>query len=866
MARHYIFTLFILFLFSAKTDAQISVSGSVKDVENGEALVGANISVKGTSIGAIADEKGNYRFETTLKPPFAVTCTFVGYAQKEAFITEGGQITLDFALGQQSNMTDEVVVSASRRAEKITQAPSTINIITAKTIDETPTFNIGELAARTKGVDYVRAGVLGTGFNVRGFNSAFNPKNLQMNDNRISSLVATGLPLGALGTVVKEDIERVEIILGPSSALYGPNANNGLVNTITKDPRVYQGTTFALGAGNQSVLTGRLRHAQVLNDKFAFKLTGEYTEGKEFDYVDTVYIGSDPRTSLAKTEIDINRKFTSLRGEAALYFSPVKGKDIIFSYGGSNSNNIGLTNAGRNQIKDWQIHYFQLRYSSPRFFAQAYYTISRTDSTYAINQTTQNYWSYKNSGYTDGEARAKMLTSQWFPLSATNPKDVGLQLKRGSLFQDKSNRFNAEAQYNNNFGGFNLVTGIQYQSDIANSNGTYLLDDNGKGITINQLGGYAQLERTFAEKLKVVLAARADNHDRYGFNFIPKAALVYLLPEGSIRFTYGQGIAAPTILNLEGNLFGGLVLGNGLGFTIRDYNIATKEVTETKIAPLKVEKLKTFEIGYKTSIQKKLFIDVNAYYNTSENFLSPLINIGANPNPTTIRRTVSKRGDEPISKSVAGVPDTGTATILTYLNFGKVHNSGFDLGVNYYFTNSFSVGLNYSYFNFELDKNDKNNDGDRNGIINNLDLPINTPKQKGSVALNYSGKKFFGSLFTRWVQTYDFFSGINVAARSNSEIFQNLGAIPALGLPAQKYELKEKARYGRNFNYGPLGGFVNVDLSLGYRINNMFTIAGQITNLFDSKKVREFIAAPYIGRLYQVEIKINLPAIKAKSK
>lgn len=854
--------ILIAFLFTSwAVSSQTTISGTVKDATNGEALLGASIVIKGTSVGAIADNKGTYSFETNLKPPFTLICTFVGYAQKEVITTEGGQISHDFVLGQQVNITDEVVVSASRRAEKITQAPSTINIINAKAIEETPTFNIGEMAARQKGVDYVRAGVLGTGLNVRGFNSAFNPKNLQMNDNRISSLVATGLPLGVLGTVVKEDIERVEIILGPSSALYGPNANNGLVNTITKDPRVYQGTTLALGAGNQNVLTARLRHAQVLNDKFAFKLTGEYTKGTEFDYTDTVYIGSDPRIAQAKTEIDLNRDFNTLRGEASLYFSPIKGRDIILSYGGSNSNNLAQTNAGRNQIKDWRIHYFQLRYSSPRFFAQAYYTMSRTDSTYAINQTTQNYWSYRNAGYTDAEARPKMLTSQWFPLSATDPKNIGLTLKRGALFQDKSNRFNAEAQYNNNFGGFNLITGVQYQSDMANSNNTYLLDDGGKGITINQLGGYAQVEKTFAEKYKFVLAARADNHDRYGFNFIPKAAFVYLLPEGSFRLTYGRGIAAPTILNLEGNLFGGLVLGNGQGFTIRDYNIATKEVTTTKIDPLKVETLQTFELGYKGSIQKKLFIDANAYYNTSENFLSPLINIGLNTN-TAIKRTVYRRGDDPLSKSIQGAPDTGLATVLTYLNFGKVNTYGFDLGINYYFTNQFSAGFNYSYFDFSLDKNDKNNDGDRNGIVNVIDLPINTPNHKASLALNYSDKKFFGSLFTRWVQAYDFFSGINVAAASNSEIFTNLGAIPALGLPAQKYELREKARYGRYFNYGPLGGFVNVDLSLGYRINSMFTIAGQITNLFDSKKVREFIAAPYIGRLYQVEVKINLPAIK----
>ncbi len=851
-----IFLFFILFIFSIKCTAQTIISGSIKEDQN-QPLIGASISIKGTSTGAVSDNNGNYQFETTLKPPFTITCTFVGYVAKEEIVTQvGSQIKINFTMVVEEKVANEIVVSASRRPEKITQAPSTIDVITAKNIDESPTFNIGELAARQKGIDYVRGGVLGVGLNVRGFNSAFNPKNLQMNDNRISTLIATGLPLGSLGTVVKEDIERVEILLGPSSALYGPNANNGLVNTITKDPRIYQGTTFAVGVGNQNVFTARFRHAQVLNEKFAFKVTGEYTKGTEFNYSDTVYIGSDPRTEIPKTEIDLNRDFNSLRGEAALYFSPIKGRDIILSYGGSNSNNIGLTNAGRNQIKDWQIHYFQLRYTSPRIFAQAYYSISRTDSTYAINQATQNYWSYINGGVDEATARAKMLKTQYFaPLK--------LDLARGALFQDKSNRFNAEVQYNNNFNGINLVTGVQYQSDMANSNGTYLLDNNGQGVTINQIGGYGQLERTFADKFKVVLAARADNHDRYGFNFIPKGALVYLLPEGSIRLTYGQGIAAPTILNLDGNLFGGLLLGNGEGFTVRDYDVATKAVTETKIKPLEVEKLKTFEIGYKGLIKKKLFIEVNAYYNTSENFLSPTINIGANSN-TGIKRTVSKRGDKLISSIITGAPDTGVALVLTYLNFGKVNTSGFDVGLTYYFTDEFSAALNYSFFNFNLDKTDLNNDGDRNGIVNDLDLPINTPQNKGSLALNYSGSKFFGSLFTRWVQSYDFFSGINVAAKSNSEIFTNLGAVPSLGLPAQRYELTQNARYGRNFNYGPLGGFINIDLSLGYRINKMFTVAGQITNLFDDTSVREFIASPYIGRLYQLELKLNLPAIKSK--
>jgi outer membrane receptor for ferrienterochelin and colicins len=851
----YFYLSFLLVIFSLPIIGQTTISGIVTDGDSNEPLIGATISLKGTGEGTITNDMGKYSLVTSVKPPFSLSCNYVGYAPKEILITaETSEV--NFAMGQTNIITDEIVVSASRKAEKITQSPSTINIIKARQFEEAPSFNPGELIARQKGVDYFRAGVLGTGFNVRGFNSAFNPKNLQVNDNRISSLVATGLPLGALGTTIKEDIERVELILGPTATLYGPNANNGLISTITKDPRVSQGTTLALGVGNQSVFSGRLRHAEKLSNKFAYKITGEFTQGTEFDYVDTVYIGTDPRTALAKTELDLDRDFKSVKGEASLYFTPSAGKDIIFTYGGSNSSNIGLTNAGRNQIKDWRINFYQLKYTSPRIFAQFYCTQSRTDSTYAMNQRTQNYWAFKNAGFSDAEASKRSFAESWF-----GTKETGIALKRGALFQDKSNRINGELQYNNTFQGVSYVIGAQYQLDQANSNGTYLLDNNGEGVDIAQVGGYLQLERTFGTKFKAVLGARADNHDLYGFNFIPKGALVYLLENGSVRLTYGKGIAAPTILNLEGNLFGGLVLGNGSGFTIRDVDKTSGVITESTINPLKVETLQTFELGYKSAIGTKFFVDGNAYYNTSENFLSPLFNIGANTN-TNITRTVYKRGDALISEVIPGTAANGAATVLTYLNFGRVNTYGLDLGLNYYFSNQFSAGLNYSYFNFDLDETDPNNDGDKNGIVNKIDLPLNTPTHKMSLALNYSGKKLFGSILTRWVQCYDFISGINVAAASNPDIFQNLAANAALGLPAEKYTLQEGKRYGRYFNNGPLGGFVNVDLSLGYRITDKITVAGQVTNVFDSESVREFIASPYIGRLYQAEVKINLPGYK----
>ncbi len=859
-------TFLLLLLVSATAFAQRgTVTGKITDADTGDPLLRASVVLEGAATGAFTDASGMYSFEIPAGER-TIIVSYLGYktATSKVTVVAGQAVTLDVALETTAFQGEEVVVTASRRAEKLTNAPATISVVNAQAISELPSFNVAELLGRQRGVDYVRSGVLGIGINARGFNSAFNPKNLQINDGRLSSLVATGLPLGALSTTVKEDIERIEVILGPSSALYGPNAHNGLLNTITKDPRTYQGTTVALGAGNQKVFTARLRHATKVNDWFAFKLSGEYTKGEEFDYTDTVYSVAGGVEFAKYPEYLLNREFNSARGEAGLYFKVAPKSDIIVGYGASNSNNIGNTNAGRNQIRDWRVSWGQVRYVSPHVYANLYHTWSHTDSTYAMNRRTLNYWSYKNAGVDEATARAKSISTFNFYNAGTQSF---IDLPRGALFQDDSRRLNGELQYNNSVGKlFDLIVGAQYQQDVARSNNTYLLDKGGD-ITIGQFGGYAQLERKFG-KMRAVVAARADNHDLYGFNFIPKAALVYTTDKGSARITYGKGIAAPTILNLSANIFGGLLLGNGEGFTVTEVDQATQSVVGTyEVAPLKVEKIQTVELGYKGLFGSKFFLDANVYYNASQDFLSPSVNIApergsfdhdnnpATPNIPQIRGYATKRGDQAISELTATTTlpngDKGADIVLTYVNFGQVNTYGFDASLSYAFSKKMSATVNYSWFGYDIDDTDLANDGNKDGKVNENDLPINTPANKLGVGLNYSSKRLFGSVFGRYVQTYDFFSGINVAAATNTDLIY--GGNPVV----------EGKRVGTSFNYGPLGGFFNVDLSLGYKFGKHFTLAGQVVNLFGSE-VREFVASPAISRLYSVELKVDLPALGGK--
>ena len=816
-------TLISTFTMAAQNNG--SIEGIITEA-SGTPLSGATVHIKSIDKGTVTDYDGKFIIDNLADGTYEVSVSYVGFATttQSVSVTAGKATKFTTSLKESDSILNEVVITANKQPQKITDVPATVNVITSKDIEEFPSFNIGELAARQKGVDFVRSGVLGTGINIRGFNSAFNSKNLQVTDDRLSTLIATGLPMGSFSTVTKDDISRVEILLGPNGTLYGPNAHNGLVSTITKDPRKSEGTTVALGFGNQSVLTTRLRHAEAINEKFAYKFHFERSQGKEFNYADSVYVGTK-----SYTELDLDRKFDSKKYGASLYYKPTKGSEVIGYYGHSNNSNIGITSAGRNQIKDWTIDVAQLKYVSKHFFANTYYTWSKTDKTYAMNQRTQNYVSFIENGFSEAEARERSFTEQWFPLGP----GVGVPLQRGALFKDASERFNAEAQYNNSWNDLHVTLGAQYQLDMADSKGTYLLDEG--GIDLDQTGIYTQLEYKLADSgWGFLFGGRLDNHELYGSNFIPKLAVTKKLNHGTFRVTYGKGIAVPSILNLKGNLFGGLVLGNGEGFTLTD---------GTKIDKLDVETINSYEIGYKGQLTDKLFIDVNAYYNQSDNFISPLRNIADAANGNFVTHV----GDKPIGEVSEG--NTG-AFILTYSNFGHVDTYGADIGLNYYFTDNFRTSFNYSYFDRDLDTDDLANDGNLDGQVLENELPINTPNHKFSVGMHYNKGKFYGAVFGRYVEKYDFFSGINVAAKTQDQDGDGIN------------EIVENAQVGRTWNYGQLGGFT-IDANAGYNVSDQLSMGLSITNLLNAE-IREFVASPAIETLVSLELKYNF-SLKQKT-
>lgn len=146
----------------------------------------------------------------------------------------------------------------------------------------------------------------------------------------------------------------------------------------------------------------------------------------------------------------------------------------------------------------------------------------------------------------------------------------------GVFFQDVLSCFNVEIQYNESFGGLELIVGVQWQQDCVNFNGIYFIENefnlfwDGDYIVVNQYGVYVYLIYNFGGGFKVIGVVCYDYYDVYEVNFVLKFGLLKIGDYGSWCLIYGQGIVVFIIFNMFGDFFSGLILGNVDGFILVD--------------------------------------------------------------------------------------------------------------------------------------------------------------------------------------------------------------------------------------------------------------------------------------------------------
>ncbi|MCX7607492.1 MAG: TonB-dependent receptor [Bacteroidia bacterium] len=217
----------------------------------GEPLPGAYVKVIGTVQGTVADVNGEFRL-ALLSPldPIRLEVSFIGY--ESAVITiplaeVGRPITC--TLQETGVRAQEVVISASRVSETVMQSPVTVLKMSAREIQEAPGVNIFQNITFVKGVEQVSSSLTFQVVNTRGFNSTTNTRFVQRMDGVEMQAPALNFPVGAISNAGDLDIESIELVPGPASALYGPNAFSGILNIYTKDPFRFPGVSASVRLG-----------------------------------------------------------------------------------------------------------------------------------------------------------------------------------------------------------------------------------------------------------------------------------------------------------------------------------------------------------------------------------------------------------------------------------------------------------------------------------------------------------------------------------------------------------------------------------------------------------------------------------------
>jgi len=293
-----------------------TISGTVKDGGSGDPLAGVNIVVKGRVIGTISNTSGEYNLKVSMNPPFTLVYSFIGFATQEIEITNA-DTKLDVSLEEQTLLGQEVVVSASRVEESILQSPVTIEKMDLLTIKQAATPDFYDALANVKGVQTNSGSLNLTSINTRGFATIANVRFVQLVDGMDTQAPLLNFPTGNIVGIGELDAESVELVPGAASALYGPNAFNGILIMKSKSPFEYQGlsaqvkggVTSSDAAGSDPFIQYSIRYAKAFNNKFAFKLNFSMLQA-------TDWLSNDYKTSRvdpeSKTDLSGSPNFDGL--------------------------------------------------------------------------------------------------------------------------------------------------------------------------------------------------------------------------------------------------------------------------------------------------------------------------------------------------------------------------------------------------------------------------------------------------------------------------------------------------------------------------------------------------------------------------
>ena len=533
-------SVFLLFCVNLMM-AQSTIRGTVTDSETGEAIPGANVVIVGTSEGTTADFDGNFTLTTDQNLPFKIEITSVGFSSQSIEVTSSDQ-TISVSMDPGESL-EEIIVSASRRPQKIQEVPASVSLISSKDIENgAQELNPVRLLVNTPGVQIQQHSLNSINIEMRAGSGLFGTSTFPILDYRYLVTPAAG-SFFSYGTGISNiDIAKIEVVRGANSAMYGPNVTSGVVHFLTKSAIDSPGSTLELTGGTMDTRGINFRHARSNKNKtFGYKFNLNYQSGQDFSLdpeEDAGRIAGYSKTAnqpvivngqVANFQVQrilrnqgsldpdgdnnpMAQEFKNVSANLHFEYRPNDDTEMVFSNGWSNFGGMFFNALGPGYTAG-NDYWSQFRMQKGGLFAQAYYN------------------------YADGGDSSDPTF-----LYGTGLRQVA---KRSNL--------EAQIQYSWEVPSFlntELVVGADYRDTKSDSDNTlYGRNDDGKYQII---GAYVTANSDLTDNLKLTLSGRYDTFDfMEASGFSPRAALVWSPnPRHTFRASYNVGSFSPSALQM----------------------------------------------------------------------------------------------------------------------------------------------------------------------------------------------------------------------------------------------------------------------------------------------------------------------------
>ena len=315
--------------FYVSSHAQVAsnvIKGHLLDETTQQPIVGGNIVIQnqGATSGTITDPNGY--FELTVSEPFPVVLQISSLTyearelvlhdpKQDLILTLTPQLTVDQSVVVRARASDDEVRAASKWVERSLESPVSIYNLGVEDLIRAPSRDFFTSTARVKEVQINSSSLTFNSINTRGFADAQNWRFIQYIDGMEMNTPGLNYSLGNMSGTSMLDIRNLEIVPGAGSALYGPNAYNGLLSMETKNPFDYPGLSayFTAGitsqkaAGSNPVYDMGVRYALPLNDKFAVKINLSYLSAHDWEADDQSYHITTERIPLSEQLLQLPR-------------------------------------------------------------------------------------------------------------------------------------------------------------------------------------------------------------------------------------------------------------------------------------------------------------------------------------------------------------------------------------------------------------------------------------------------------------------------------------------------------------------------------------------------------------------------------